>query len=141
MKPTPWNPWEEFDKLRAETDHMWDRFFEKLKHVEPEHPPIGFLPSADFVETEQDYRVYLSIPGLVEQDIDVSVDENELTVRGEREPPYDQQQHRPRVSEWRYGFFERRISLPGAIDISSVKATYEAGVLTIVATKSHQAKP
>jgi HSP20 family protein len=135
MELTPWNPWEEMEKLRAEMDHMWERFLGKLHHEEPEQPPISFLPSVDFVETREDYRLFLSVPGLIEQDIDLSIEDRVLTVRGERHPPYDPQHHQARLREWRYGYFKRRITLPGPIEATTLNASYEAGVLTIVVAK------
>ena len=114
------------------------RAMAKLHRVESGPDRVSFLPDVDFVETKDDYRVFLSIPGLIEEDIDISLRGNILTVRGERQPPYDPERHRKRLGEWRYGFFERRIRFPRQVEPSAIKATYEAGVLTIVVSKSKE---
>jgi HSP20 family protein len=135
MPLTPWDPWRELERIRSETDRLWDRFLSKLSPTEPERDPISFLPDADFVETPGQYRLYLSIPGLIEEDIDISLGERTLTVRGERQPPYDPHRMSGPIREWRYGFFERRFQFPTSVQTSTLQASYEAGVLTIVVDK------
>jgi len=136
MSLQPWDPWIELERVRAETEQVWDHFLKKL-HPEyaPEHEPIAFLPDVDFVETRDDYRIYISAPGFVEEDIDITVDENALIVRGQRFPPYDRRRAESRLTEWRYGYFERRVEFPQPIDAKQVRASYDAGVLTIVVAK------
>jgi HSP20 family protein len=131
-----WEPWKELERLRAETDRLWDEFLDKLSRSEADPERIAFLPDVDFVETAAEYRLYLSVPGLVEEDLDLTIGEHSLTVRGEREPPYDPGHSRRRLGEWRYGFFERQIQFPQPIQKNAVRASYDAGVLTIVLPKA-----
>jgi HSP20 family protein len=111
-------------------------FLDKLTHAEAEAERIAFLPDVDFVETPREYRLYLSVPGLVEEDIDLAIGERSLTVRGERQPPYDPTHSQRRLGEWRYGFFERRLQLPHPIRTDAVRASCDAGVLTVVLPKA-----
>jgi HSP20 family protein len=141
MRMQPWDPWRELERLRAQTDRLWEEFLDKLRRTEPDRARIGFLPNLDLVETEQDFRVFLSVPGLVEEDIDVTVREDLLVVRGEREPPYDPQCHQGCITEWRYGAFERQIRFPGRVDPASLRARYDAGVLMIIVGKSLGGEP
>jgi HSP20 family protein len=137
MNLKPWDPWREFSRVRDETEQLWDHFLKKLRpEDDPQRQSIAFLPDVDCVETRDDYRLYISAPGFVEEDIDISVHETSLTVRGERYPPYDAQRAQGRLTEWRYGYFERRVELPQRIDPRRLRATYEAGVLTIIVTKT-----
>lgn len=131
-----WDPWQELERLRSETDAIWNEFLEKLSHSQADAQPIAFLPDVDLVETPREYRLYLSVPGLIEEDLDLSMGERSLTVRGERQPPYDPSHTRRRLGEWRYGFFERRIQLPQAFLRDAVRAHYDDGVLTIVLPKA-----
>lgn len=133
MALTRWDPWKEWERLRAETDRLWDQFLQKLTHAEA--APIAFLPDVDFVETGREYRLYLSVPGLVEEDIDLVFGQQSLTVRGERQPPYDAA-HSRRLSEWRYGYFERHFEFAKPVRTDAVRADYEAGVLTVVLPKT-----
>lgn len=137
MNLNRWDPWQELERLRTETDRLWDAFLEKLTRAHAEAERIAFLPDVDFVETTREYRLYLSVPGLVEEDIDLAISERSLTVRGERQPPYDPAHSRRRLGEWRYGYFERRFQFANPIQTDAVRANYDAGVLTIVMPKTN----
>ena len=136
MNVIRWDPWKELESLRAETDRLWDVFLEKLTRSGGERERIAFLPDVDLVEMPGEYRLYLSVPGLIEEDIDLAFGDRSITVRGERQPPYDPEHTHRCVTEWRYGFFERRFQFPQPIRTDRVRATYDAGVLTIVIEKA-----
>ncbi len=136
MNIIPWNPWREWDQLRRQTDQLWDRFLAKLNAAESAEQPIAFLPDTDIVETANEYRLYLSVPGLLEEDIDILVEAQTITVRGERHPPYDTEHARRRAGEWRYGLFHRQFQFAEPIGRQQVQAFCEAGVLTILVPKS-----
>lgn len=133
MSIVQWDPWKELDQLRAHTDSLWDTFLAKLTDESNNLPNVGFLPDVDIVETAYDFRIYMSVPGLVEEDIQIETSPTTLTIRGEREPPYDL--NRQHVREWRYGFFERRITVEKPTVPEEIRATYEAGVLIVVMPK------
>ncbi|MCR9296548.1 MAG: Hsp20/alpha crystallin family protein [bacterium] len=133
MSIVPWEPWKELEELRRQTDRMWDVFLSKLRASETSGEPIGFVPDVDIVETSQDLRILVSVPGVLEEDIEISVVGNTLIIHGQRESPYDSR--RSRLREWRYGFFERRLRLPSDIDKNKIRVGYDAGVLTIVVPK------
>lgn len=134
MKFVLWDPHAELQRLRDETDELWDAFLSKLTDESGSIDEVGFLPDVDVVETAEDVRVYVAIPGLIENDIQVVATSNSLSIRGERQPPYDPT--RPHVREWRYGFFERTLRIDTPIDVEGIKATYESGVLTILLPKA-----
>ena len=134
MNLIPWDPWEELHRVRERTDRLWDDFLDKL--TDSGTPKVSFMPSADFVETPTEYRLFVSVPGFVEEDIDIMLEGNQLVVRGERQPPYDPDSPARRVCELRYGFFERRFTLFDEIDVDSLAARYDSGMLAIRITKS-----
>jgi HSP20 family protein len=137
MNLEPWNPWLELERVRAESEQLWNHFLKQLRPEEDsEHESIAFLPDVDFVETGNDYRIYISAPGLVEEDIDIVVRDQSLTVRGERYPPYDRHRAQDHLAEWRYGYFERHVDLPQHVDVQRLKASYETGVITIIVAKA-----
>lgn len=135
MSIVKWDPWRELEEVRAQTNLLWDRFLSKLGAEAIGVPTIEFLPDTDVVETQFDFRIYMSVPGLVEEDIEIEVSSVALTVRGERHPPYDTK--RRHVKEWRYGHFERKLTVDEPIDIDRVVASYEDGVLCIVLPKQN----
>ena len=132
MSIVRWDPWKEMEQLRAQTDRLWDAFLAKLT-VKESAAQIGFLPDVDVVETAYDFRVFIAVPGLVEDDIEIEPTDTSLIVRGEREPPYDSS--RQHVREWRYGFFERKLTFGAPIATEDVQAIYESGVLTVIMPK------
>jgi HSP20 family protein len=134
MDLEPWDPWREFDEIRADMDRMLDRFFTKVR-ASAGGRQISFIPTIDVVETGEDFRVFLSIPGAVEEDIDIAIESGTLVIRGQREAPYDPEQVHGHTAEWRYGYFERRIGIPPSADPDGLSATYQWGVLTVVIPK------
>ena len=96
---------------------------------------IAFRPAVDLIETPTEFQFFLSIPGLVEDDIVIEINGRYLTIRGEREAPYDHDYRTAKVQEWQYGYFERRFKLASEISSENVRGGYETGVLTIVVEK------
>ena len=134
MNIESWNPFRRLEEFRAESNQVFDSLFADLPASSPDDS-IAFAPEADLVETANEFRFYLSVPGLVEDDILIAIDGHELTIRGERRPPYDAEFRNPRLQEWRYGFFERHFELAVLVEITSIRAAYDAGVLTIIVEK------
>ncbi len=131
-----WDPWNELKQLRTEIDRLWDEFLVKLSDSDSPTERIAFMPDVDVVETVSAYRLYVSAPGLIEEDIDLELSDQSLIIRGVRQPPYDPTQSQQTVHEWRYGYFERRVQFPHRIRVHEVLAEYDAGVLTVIAPKS-----
>ena len=98
----------------------------------------GFAwPSVEVSETETAVKVTAELPGLEEKDLDIHVEDNVLTLRGEKRTEIEDKERR--YSERSYGRFERRLSL-GEIDEERAEATFKNGVLTITLPKLKQAK-
>ena len=131
----PWNPWQEFEEVQKEVDRLFEVALGKLRHVVPGRE-IAFVPVADIIETGEEYRFYLSLPGLVEEDIDITIEGQVLIIRGERDAPYDEGQVSTHLRQWKYGYFERRVEMPGKLESDAIRASYDAGVLTIRILKS-----
>lgn len=136
MDLTPWNPWQEIERVQSEVAHLLSAALSKLRTVVPGRP-IAFVPVMDVVEVGEEYRLYLSLPGMVEEDIDITLEGHLLIVRGEREPPFDEARSIVHHRQWKHGYFERRVQLPERIDGEAISASYESGVLTIRIPKSH----
>jgi HSP20 family protein len=98
----------------------------------------GFVPPVDIYEDEQKVVLKLEVPGLEEEDLDIRVENNTLTVRGERKLEKEENFHR---IERRYGSFYRAFTLPPSVDTDKVQAKYDAGVLRIELERRAEAKP
>jgi HSP20 family protein len=132
---TPWNPWQELERVQGQVDDLLASVLAKLRNVVP-GKEIAFVPATDIIELAEEYRLYFSLPGLVEEDIDIALESDVLIVRGEREAPYGGDQVAVHQAQWKYGYFERRIQLPRRVDGDSIQASYDAGVLTIRVPKA-----
>lgn len=91
----------------------------------------GFVPAADIYEDDDSFVVELEIPGMRQDDLDIRLDAGTLTIRGERKPEKIAQDGRFSRVERRFGTFFRTFPLPHTVDMDSVRAKYDAGVLRI----------
>jgi len=101
----------------------------------------GWLPPLDVQESKDNYTIRVEVPGLKREDIEVSLENDELTITGERktEPAVEGTEvHRQERS---YGKFSRVLTLPTAVAADQVKAQYKDGILTVTLAKTEAAKP
>ncbi len=101
----------------------------------------ALTPSVDISETEAGYEVRAELPGVAESDLNVSVLDNLLTIKGEKrqeETSEDKNYHRV---ERRYGCFQRSFTLPRNVETGDIKASFKEGVLTLNIPKVEEAKP
>jgi HSP20 family protein len=98
-------------------------------------------PETDVVETEREIRVQVEMPGLKRDHIEVDVENNVLTIRGEkREERTEGQEGRYHLAERRWGTFARSFVLPRDVDADNIQASFEDGVLTVRIPKSEKAR-
>ena len=95
----------------------------------------------DVAEEADDYVIKASVPGVKPEDIDVTIADNVLTIRGESKDDQESKDENYHVRERRFGSFSRSISLPATVDADKVDANCENGVLTLRLPKSEAVKP
>jgi HSP20 family protein len=100
----------------------------------------SWIPSVDLAQTDDEYIVTADLPGMSKKDIDLTVENNILTLSGERS--FERKEDGPRFDriERAYGKFSRTFHLPTNVDVNAVKATFEEGVLTVTIPKAEEAK-
>jgi len=101
----------------------------------------AFGPALDVEETADAFTIHVELPGIATEDVDVSLEENVLTISGERRFYADRETDGFRRIERSFGRFHRALRLPDRVDASGVKAVQRDGVLTITAPKAEDAKP
>lgn len=101
----------------------------------------SFIPAVDIYEDAQRLVVKLEIPGVREQDLDIRVENQTLTVKGERKFDAEEKEENFHRIERRFGSFVRSFTLPQTVDADSIKATYDNGVLNLSIGKKAEAKP
>jgi HSP20 family protein len=101
----------------------------------------SWIPAMDVVEAEGEYVLKADLPGLSEQDVQIQVDANVLTVSGERKAEHEQKGSGYHRVERSYGSFSRRLTLPEGTDPEAVKASFDNGVLEVHIPKPEVRKP
>ena len=101
----------------------------------------NFAPPVDVYEDEHNITLKIEVPGIDEKDINVTIENNTLTVRGERRFEKDEKEENFHRVERMYGSFTRSFTLPNTVDPEQVSAHYEQGVLKIRLAKKAEAKP
>jgi HSP20 family protein len=101
----------------------------------------SFIPPVDVYEDAQHLVLKLEVPGIKQEDLDVRLENQTLTVKGERKFERDEKEENFHRIERRYGTFTRSFTLPQTVDTTGAKASYDAGVLTISLAKKEAAKP
>lgn len=101
----------------------------------------SWIPACDIFEDRDAIKIVAEIPGVKQEDIKLSLENNTLTIRGEKKQQAEEKTERVHRYERSYGFFERSFSLPSTVDPEKVEATYEHGLLTINLPKIEKAKP
>jgi HSP20 family protein len=101
----------------------------------------AFVPPVDIYEDEHKIVLKLEVPGLKQEDLDIQIENNTLTVRGERKFEKEEKEENFHRIERRYGSFFRSFTVPNTVNTESVKASYDAGVLRVELEKRAEAKP
>jgi HSP20 family protein len=101
----------------------------------------SFVPPVDVYEDEQSLILKLEVPGVNEGDINVSVENDTLTIQGERKFEKEEKEENFHRIERRYGSFVRTFKLPNTVDAEKVEASYDKGILKITLAKRAEAKP
>jgi HSP20 family protein len=101
----------------------------------------GWHPSVDIAETENGYTFYAELPGLAKEDVDVTLENNVLTIRGERKFEKDVKEENYHRVERSYGTFSRSFSLPSNVRSEACNASFRDGVLRIEIPKAEEARP
>ena len=137
-KLTEWTPFKGLATLRDEMDRVWDRFFKDLPGKELFRGE--WTPSVDVSETKDSVVVKAEVPGMEAEDLDVSLNNNFLTIKGEKKHEKEEKDEDYHMVERSYGSFSRSVRLPAEVQEDKVKANYHNGILKITMPKSEEAK-
>ena len=135
---TRWDPFREFSTLQ---DRMNRLFRDSYGDREEALTTSTFAPAVDVYEDEHNITLNIEVPGIDEKDIDIRVENNTLTVHGERKLEKEQKEENFRRVERQYGSFTRSFTLPNTVDTESIQASYDKGILKVQLAKKAEAKP
>jgi HSP20 family protein len=136
---TRWDPFREFNTLQDRMNRLYrDSFGEGREEA---LTTSTFAPPVDVYEDEHNVTLKIEVPGIDEKDVDVRIENNVLTVHGERKFEKEEKEENYRRVERQYGSFTRSFTLPNTVDAEKVSANYEKGILKITLAKKAEAKP
>ncbi len=131
---SPWKPFEAMERLLEEP------FWRSPALWKATTTDGGWTPAMDIFEKDDSFVARVELPGVKEEDIDVSVIGDVLTIKGERKAPEDIPAEQYQCAEMCYGTFARSVALPSAVDPDKIEATYHEGILEIRLEKAAEAK-
>jgi len=134
---TTWRPFRELEKMRTDMDRLWETFLEGRPKV---RELGGWGPSIDVSETKNDLVVKAELPGMDPKDIDISLNDGYLTLRGEKKQEREEKEENYHYIERSYGSFTRSVQLPKEVKRDKITASYKNGILKITLPKSEEAK-
>jgi len=131
-------PWTGMGSMKSELD----RWFERLTDLKwDELPAVGdWAPSMDISETKDSLVAKVEVPGMDQKDIQISLQENLLTIKGEKRHEKEEKDERYHRVERAYGAFARSIRLPVGVDADKVTATFKNGLLIVTLPKTLSSK-
>jgi len=136
---TRWDPFREMMSFRSAIDRLFDEsIFGRQSDFEGQ---LGWSPLLDVAETVDEFLVKASLPGIEPDDLEITYNNNVLTIKGETQSEHEVEEQRYHLRERRSGSFSRSISLPSTVDADHIQASYTAGVLTLHLPKLEEAKP
>jgi HSP20 family protein len=132
-----WNPVRDMMNLRNEFDRFFNDAFGTPTLWER---PNNWGLALDVSENEENYIVKADIPNVEPDDLDISLNDNTLTIRGETKSEETKNGEQYHLQERHYGHFGRSITLPATVDPKAVEANYEQGTLRMVIPKAEESK-
>jgi HSP20 family protein len=136
---TRWDPFREFSTLQDRMNRLFRDSFGDAR--EEALTTSTFAPPVDVYEDEHNITLKFEAPGIDEKDIDVRIENNMLTVHGERKFEKEEKEENFRRVERQYGSFTRSFALPNTVNTDSVQANYDKGILKVQLAKRAEAKP
>ena len=137
-----WNPLDDILSLQRRMNKIFeDNFLGKKSSADEELSSGLWSPSVDIYETESDIVLKAELPEVNQKDIQINIEDNVLSLKGERKFEKETKEENFHRIERSYGSFSRSFTLPGSINKEKVKASYKNGVLKVTMPKKEESKP
>ncbi len=133
------SPSNELRRLQREIDSIFRDMYPS--DDDREAPATGWTPRVDLSETDDAYHIHVDLPGVNKDDVDVSMRDGMLIIRGERKDERREEKGDAVRVERSFGQFYRSFALPKSINEDSINARYDNGVLAIDVPKAEETKP
>jgi HSP20 family protein len=134
-----WEPVREVSTIQTDMNRLFNSFFNAP--VRNGGTMRRWVPAMDLVDAGDHFVLRADLPGLAEGDVNIEVEENVLTISGERKSEHEERKEGFYRVERSYGHFSRSLTLPEGVDATSVKANFDKGVLEVSIPKPAERKP
>lgn len=135
-----WNPYRSLGNLQREVDELFETFGFPAWSKQIEAAGGDWLPAVDIRETKDAFEVEAELPGLSKEEIKVEMQDDVISLRGERKTEKNVREGKYHYQERTFGSFTRSFRLPGPADASKVQAEYKDGVLILTVPKTEGSK-
>lgn len=139
---TAWHPVSdlasEIVSMQREIDRMFDRF---RGGTSDDSGVETWIPTVDIVERDTAYHIKAELPGVDKNDVKITVQNDVLTIRGEKKKESEKKNDNYHRVERSFGVFQRSFTLPTSVQSDKIEASYDNGVLSVVLPKSEEEKP
>jgi HSP20 family protein len=132
------SPWQELETLQERLERILGGAWPTLANGDAGE----WTPAVDFEETDKEFVLTAELPGMAEDEVDVEIEQNVLTIKGEKRTEREEKKEKDghyHLVERFYGFFQRAFTLPPAVDSSKIVADFSDGVLTVRLPKRQEA--
>jgi HSP20 family protein len=137
-----WEPARELSSLQSEMNRLFNTFFDTPTTSGGNGGGVRrWIPSMDLVETEEHFVLRADLPGLAQEDVSIELEDNVLTVSGERKAEHEEKKEGFYRVERSFGQFRRSLTLPDGVDADAITATFDKGVLEVRIPKPEERKP
>jgi HSP20 family protein len=136
-----WSPFRDVARLQNRMNRLFEDPFQGTGQLDSRELTYNWMPAADIYEADTDLIVTADLPGVDPKLIDVSVENNVLTIRGERLPGHPMESDKFYRIERTYGTFVRSFALSTTVDPDKIRGDYKDGVLRLVLPKADRARP
>jgi HSP20 family protein len=141
MPVTRWDPFRDLLGLQERMNRLFDDSVRNVRQGDEALSTSVWTPPVDIYETENEVIVKAELPEVNQKDIEIQVENNTLTLRGERKFDKEVKQENFHRIERSYGTFARSFTLPATIDQEKIRADYKDGILRVVMPKREETKP
>lgn len=136
-----WNPLREVPTFHGRLNRIFDDFFPEAGGVSRDVSSMNWHPVVDIYETEEATVIKADLPGIKKEDISINIEDNVLSLTGERTSADEVKKENYYRRERVYGSFRREFTMPSTVDHEKIKAEFNDGVLTIEVPKPEEKKP
>ena len=140
MNLVRFNPTRDLWRVRTDLDRLFNQLFSRTQEGD-EYPEVDWSPHLDIAENDSNFIINVELPGLKQDDITITIQNDVLALKGEKTVEKDSKNHNYHLCERSYGNFVRSFRLPNHINSEKIDASFKDGILTLILPKLEETKP